>query len=106
MMTWEYVIVTSSSSNMIYQVNIRVFLKELSKSQGKNCTLDDFPQAELVRLQSIGITWIYLLSVWHTGPEVRLVSLANPSWRKEFIETLPDLTDDDIGGSGFAIYVR
>ena len=28
---------------------------------------------------------------------------ANPEWRREFEETLPDLTDDDIAGSGFAI---
>jgi hypothetical protein len=31
------------------------------------------------------------------------VSLAHHEWRREFEDTLPDLHDDDIGGSGFAI---
>ena len=28
---------------------------------------------------------------------------SNPEWRREFEETLPDLGEEDIGGSGFAI---
>ena len=31
------------------------------------------------------------------------ISRANPEWRREFAETLPDLREDDIAGSGFAI---
>jgi glycosidase len=47
--------------------------------------------------------WIWLLSVWRTGTSGRRVSQENGQWRQEFQETLPDLTDADIGGSGFAI---
>jgi hypothetical protein len=38
-----------------------------------------------------------------TGEAARTVSRANAEWRHEFEQTLPDLTDDDIAGSGFAI---
>ena len=38
-----------------------------------------------------------------TGKTGRKVSRENAGWRKEFEETLPDLCEDDIGGSGFAI---
>ena len=31
------------------------------------------------------------------------VSRVNPEWRREFQETLPDLREEDIAGSGFAI---
>ena len=31
------------------------------------------------------------------------MSRSNPEWRREFQETLPDLCDDDIPGSGLAI---
>jgi len=54
----------------------------------------------------MGFDWIWLLSVWRTGLAARNVSRTNAGWRKEFQETLPDLPDlreDDICGSGFAI---
>lgn len=87
----------------LYQINTRVWLTELSRQHGRPTTLDDIPDAELDRLAETGFDWIWLLSVWQTGPAARAVSLANPGWRREFEETLPDLTDDDIPGSGFAI---
>jgi glycosidase len=43
------------------------------------------------------------LSVWQTGAAGRAVSRGNPQWRAEFKGVLPDLTEDDICGSGFAI---
>ena len=51
----------------------------------------------------MGFDWIWLLSVWQTGPAAQQVSRSNPEWRKEFQETLPDLREEDIAGSGFAI---
>jgi hypothetical protein len=41
--------------------------------------------------------------VWQTGPAAQQVSRSNAGWRKEFQETLPDLREEDIAGSGFAI---
>lgn len=87
----------------LYQINTRVWLTELSRELGRTATLDDVPDAELDRLVEMGFDWIWLLSVWQTGPEAQQVSRTHPGWRKEFHETLPDLTDDDIPGSGFAI---
>jgi hypothetical protein len=87
----------------LYQFNTRVRRTELSRTLGRPATLDDIPDAELDRLVELGFDWVWLLSVWQTGLAGRLVSRANPEWRKEFQETLPDLTDDDIPGSGFAI---
>jgi glycosidase len=88
---------------LLYQINTRVWLTELSHTLGKRATLDDIPDRELDRLAEMGFDWIWLLSVWQTGPEAQHVSRTNAGWRKEFHETLPDLTDDDIPGSGFAI---
>jgi len=88
---------------VLFQVNTRVLLTELSRSLGRPATLDDLPDAELDRFAAAGFDWIWLLSVWQTGPAGRTVSRTNPEWRKEFQETLPDLAEADIGGSGFAI---
>src|SRR5512134_1937 len=87
----------------LYQINTRVWLTELSRSLGRRATLDDIPDAELDRLAQQSFDWIWLLSVWQTGAAAQRVSRTHPGWRHEFEETLPDLTDADIPGSGFAI---
>jgi hypothetical protein len=87
----------------LYQINTRVWLTELSRVRGRPATLDDVPDAELDRLAALGFDWIWMLSVWQTGPAGQHVSRTNPEWRREFEETLPDLKEEDIPGSGFAI---
>ena len=87
----------------LYQVNTRVWLTELSRALRRPATLDDIPDAELDRFAAIGFDWIWLLSVWQTGPAGQRVSRANLEWRHEFEATLPDLREEDIAGSGFAI---
>jgi hypothetical protein len=87
----------------LYQINTRVWLTELSRTLGRPVTLDDIPDAELDRLAELGFDWIWLLSVWQTGPGAQQVSRTNADWRREFQETLPDLGEEDIAGSGFAI---
>jgi len=87
----------------LYQINTRVWLTELSRQLGRRATLDDIPDVELDRLAESGFDWVWLLSVWQTGAAGRKVSRTNQEWRREFQETLPDLHDDDIPGSGFAI---
>jgi len=87
----------------LYQINTRVWLTELSRELGRPATLDDIPDAELDRLAAMGFDWVWFLSVWQTGPAGQRISRTNPEWRKEFPETLPDLRDEDIPGSGFAI---
>jgi len=87
----------------LYQINTRVWLTELSQALGRRATLDDIPDVELDRLSKMGFDWIWFLSVWQTGQASQHVSRSNPEWRKEFQETLPDLREEDIPGSGFAI---
>jgi hypothetical protein len=86
----------------LYQINTRVWLTELSRGARK-ATLDDVPDAELDRIAKLGFDWVWLLSVWQTGDVGRQISRTIPELRKELQETLPDLTDEDIQGSGFAI---
>jgi hypothetical protein len=87
----------------LYQINTRVHLNALSRTLGRPATLDDISDGELDRLAEMGFDWIWLLSVWRTGAAGRRVSRTEPEWRREFKETLPDLSEDDIAGSGFAI---
>lgn len=87
----------------LYQINTRVWLTELSRGLGRRAMLDDISDAELDRLVEMGFDWVWFLSVWQTGMAAQQVSRSNAGWRKEFQETLPDLREEDIAGSGFAI---
>lgn len=87
----------------LYEINTRVWLHRLSKEAGKPVTLADVDDAVLDDLARRGFDWIWLLSVWRTGAASRAVSRSNPLWQAEFRAALPDLTEEDICGSGFAI---
>lgn len=87
----------------LFQINSRVWLQRLSREAGKPITLADIDDAALDGFAEKGFDWIWLLSVWQTGAAGRAVSRANSQWRAEFESLLPDLTEDDICGSGFAI---
>jgi hypothetical protein len=87
----------------LYQINTRVWLTDLSRHIGRKATLDDIPEPHLDRLAGMGFDWIWLLSVWRTGLVAQQISRQSDEWRHEFRETLPDLQEDDIAGSGFAI---
>lgn len=87
----------------LYQMNTRVWLTQRSRDLGRAATLDDIGDEGLDRLAELGFDWLWLLTVWQTGPKSRQVSRQHQAWRREFEETLPDLREEDIGGSGFAV---
>jgi glycosidase len=87
----------------LFQINTRVWLNHLSRKAGTPITLADIDNATFDGYAEQGFDWIWLLSVWQTGAAGRAVSCGKPQWRAEFKALLPDLTEDDIPGSGFAI---
>ena len=87
----------------LFQLNTRVRLTALARELGRPATLDDISDQDFDRLAAMGFDWVWLLSVWQTGPAAQRISRTNPEWRNEFQHTLTDLRDDDIPGSGFAI---
>jgi hypothetical protein len=88
---------------VLYQVNTRVWLTKLGRELDRRATLDDIPDSALDEWQAAGFDWIWLLSVWQTGSLGQQISRTHPDWQHEFRDTLSDLCDDDIPGSGFAI---
>ena len=87
----------------LLQINTRVWLTELSRALGRRATLDDVPDGELDHVAELGFDSVWLLSVWQTGAAGQRISRNTAAWRREFEHTLPDLREDDIPGSGFAI---
>jgi glycosidase len=87
----------------LYQVNTRVWLRELAESLGERATLDDIRDSELDRIAHAGFDWIWFLGVWQSGLAGQRVSLESPEWQAEFRAVLPDLQRDDVCGSCFEI---
>src|SRR6516164_5446886 len=87
----------------LFQINTRVWLQRLSREAGKPITLADIDDTTIDGFAERGFDWVWLLSVWQIGAAGRAVSRGNPEWHAEFTTVLPDLTEDDISGSGFAI---
>ena len=78
-------------------------LLEISQALGRAATLDDLDDDILDRLAHGGFNWLWPLGVWQTGPEGQAISRNHPEWRREFEALLPDLAEQDISGSPFAV---
>jgi glycosidase len=87
----------------LYEINARTWLNGLSRQSGTTVTLADIDDATLDQFAERGFHWIWLLNVWQTGTASRAVSRSHPEWRAAFEKALPDLTVNDISGSGFAV---
>jgi hypothetical protein len=87
---------------LLYQINTRVVLQERGVELRRPATFDDISEAFLDDVAAKGFEWIWFLGVWQTGAAAREISRA-PREREAYRQTLPDLRDEDITGSPFAI---
>lgn len=88
---------------LLCQIKTRVWLTKLSRQLRPPATLGDIREAELEHLAKMGVDWVWFLSIWPTGLAGQRVSQASADCLQEFKETLPDLGEEDIASSGFAI---
>jgi hypothetical protein len=83
---------------LLYQVNTRILLTE-----HRARSLDEIPDPLLDDWARRGTDIVWMLGVWQTGPAGREVSRTVPEWRRAYAQLLPDLTEEDICGSPFAV---
>lgn len=89
-----------STKMFLYEINTWVWLNELSEEFGQPVTLDNVPDEALDRIALPGIDMVWLMGVWKRSPYGRENAL---KYRHEYEPALPDLTDEDIIGSAYAI---
>lgn len=88
---------------LLFQVNTRTTLTRLGAARGRPATLDDLDDGVLDALLPPAIDWVWMLGVWQTGAAGRAISRGDAELRRVLEATLPDLREDDIAGSCFAI---
>jgi glycosidase len=88
---------------LIYNLDARVQLRQLSEECGRTITLAEVPDAEIEKWSASHFDAIWLLGVWETGTQSRLLALNNLHLTDESTALVPDWKSDDIFGSPYAI---
>ncbi|MCI5225646.1 MAG: alpha-amylase [Candidatus Electrothrix sp. AX2] len=88
---------------VLYVMNVRVQLTELTLSTGRTATLNDIPEGELDRLADFGVDFLWLIGVWHTGDSSRKVARDYEGLQSVYKQTLSDFSSEDVLGSPYAI---
>lgn len=84
---------------VVYQINTWVWLNTLSRQHGRAFTLANVPDEALDALPP-GIDMVWFMGVWQRS-EFGQSNARN--YKHEYVGALPDITDEDIIGSAYAI---
>ena len=91
------------TSPLVYEINTRCWMRELSARAGRAVTLGSVPEGEFERWQKLGFTHVWLMGVWPTGRLSRAAALSSDGLRRELGASLPGWKDEDVSGSPFAV---
>jgi glycosidase len=89
---------------LLYQINTRTWLHELSDRRARTITLASIPEEEFSKWSELGFTHIWLMGVWKTGPRAREHALH--SFRQHWASDpgLGEFSEADVVASPFAIH--
>jgi hypothetical protein len=91
------------SHPLVYEINTRVWLAELSRQTNAPVDLATVPDAPLEELARLGFDAVWLMGVWTTGPAAIAVARRHPGVLADCRRALGDLAGDDVVGSPYAI---
>ncbi len=88
----------------IYEINTRIWLKDLTRKYGRAVDLSSVPEEEVEALSKLGFDALWLMGVWMPSPKGREIARSIPGLIAEYRNALPDLTEDDIVASPYAVH--
>ncbi len=88
---------------LVYEINTRVWLKELSDKLGRAITLDGVPDEEFELFGEAGFDMVWLMGVWKPSHYSAATAASHHGLRSEFLEHLKDLHPEDIASSPYSI---
>jgi len=88
---------------LLYEINTRIWVRELSADAGRRLTLDTIPVEEIERIAALGCDAIWLMGVWTTGLTAIRLARTDPGLRVDYRRALADLSDGDVIGSPYAV---
>jgi hypothetical protein len=91
-----------TSHPILLQMPAHHFVHRMSSKIGSCGTIGSIPDSEWHALAS-GFDFIWLMGVWQRSQGSKKRALEHPGLRKDFDQALPGWTDEDVGGSPYAI---
>ena len=88
---------------LLYEINTRCWLRELSDQAGRSITLGNVPDEQFEEWHRFGFTHIWLMGAWSGGPLARAQALAHPGLLQSYSEAFPGWSEEDVSGSPYAI---
>jgi hypothetical protein len=90
-------------SPLLYEINTRCWLHDLTRQQARPITLANVPDPEFDAWRRLGFTHLWLMGVWTVGPKSRAHSLETVRRNQDLHPGLQDWQPADITGSPYAI---
>ncbi|NMB56501.1 alpha-amylase [Candidatus Beckwithbacteria bacterium] len=87
----------------IYEINTRVWLRELRQKYGQNLTLSQIPDTEWQQIKNLGFHYVWLMGIWEPSPYALKMAIECAFLYDEYTQALPDLKKEDIIGSPYAV---
>ncbi len=91
------------SSPWLLELNTRCWLRELPEHRGRARALASVPESCIAGWAETGLSHVWLMGVWTTGPRSQARAVALPALRAEYDRALPDWRDEDVAGSPYAV---
>lgn len=88
---------------LVYEINTRVWLRELSLRHGQTITLANVPDEELELLRCGRFTFVWLMGVWKRSCYSAAIAASHKGLRSELLDYLQDLQPEDIVASPYAV---
>jgi hypothetical protein len=88
---------------LMYEINTRVWLRELSVRLHQPIQLDTIPEEELDRIAELGFHAVWFMGVWESGPESLNIARTLPGLQREYHAALADYSVEDCVGSPYAV---
>ncbi len=93
----------STSHPVLYEINTRLFLNELSSKTGKKVPLDKIPDEILDEWADLGVDLVWLMGIWTVGDLPVQIARDHAGLKNDFHRALPDYTEEDVIGSPYAV---
>ncbi|MDH4069547.1 MAG: alpha-amylase family glycosyl hydrolase [Ignavibacteria bacterium] len=88
---------------LVYEVNTRVLLQELTLEADRKITLGTIPDKVLDEWAGLGFDAVWLMGIWTTGALGRDIAMEHAGLQSDYRSVLSDLVDDDVLGSPYAV---
>jgi hypothetical protein len=88
---------------ILFEVNARVLLNELSGVEGKKITFTSLPDRVLDDWKQWGFDAVWLMGVWTTGDVSRGIARTHEGLKTEYQKVLPDYSLEEVQGSPYSV---